>query len=55
MVPEHYIQFIQATTEDKKEIHTKFLSPNEAPEMYIEQDKYLKAIEYCNIHGLWEN
>ena len=55
MINEHYIQFIQAMSDDNKEIHTKFLSPNEAPEMDIAENKYSKAIEYCNIHGLWKN
>ena len=55
MINEHYIQFIQAMSEDKKEIITKFLSPDQTPEMHTDTSKYHKAIEYCNIHGLWTN
>lgn len=55
MIPEHYIMFIQAVSEDNKEIKTKFLSPNELPEMSIGTDNYSKAYEYCNIHGLWKS
>lgn len=55
MVEEHYIEFIQAINMNKNEIKTKFLSPSDAPEMEIEQNKYQKACEYCNIHGLWAN
>lgn len=55
MLPEHYIMFIQAVSDDAKEIKTKFLSADELPEMSIETDNYSKAYEYCNIHGLWKS
>lgn len=55
MINEHYIQFIQAISNNEKEIITKFLNPEDEPEMHIPEGKYNKAIEYCNIHGLWKS
>lgn len=56
MLNEHYIQFIQAISEDKSFIQTKFLEPNQEPKMFLNSDANCKfAREYCNIHGLWEN
>lgn len=54
MTKEHYIQFIQAVSKDKKCIHTKFLSPEERAEFDITNfGDSLDSFEYCNIHGLW--
>ena len=52
MTKEHYIEFIQSYSTDKKYIETKFLSPEEKPETEL-QKEYKNAREYCNIHGLW--
>ena len=55
MTPEHHIEFIEAISEDKKEVQIKFLGINEPPEMYIGNNTQLNcAIEYCNLHGLWK-
>ncbi len=55
MNEEHHIEFIQALTEDKKCVVTKFLNINEEPKMNFEEDKKFNcAIEYCNLHGLWK-
>ncbi len=54
MTPEHHIEFIQAMSEDKKHVYTKFLEITDEPKMKI-NNQYKKAREYCNIHGLWQN
>ena len=55
MTEEHYIEFIQVISEDKKYASIKFLKPFEEPKMSVnENTKYKTAREYCNIHGLWE-
>ena len=55
MLNEHYIQFIEAFSKTKNEMHLKYLNPNEEPVMVLKDsfDIY-KALELCNIHGLWE-
>ncbi len=57
MEDEHYIQFIEAISKDKKYIKRKYLNPKEEPLLKLKcLDKGdLSAIEYCNIHGLWKN
>ena len=55
MTDEHYIQFIETYTTDKKELHLKFFAPEEIPEMEAglsDTDKF-SSIEFCNIHKLW--
>ena len=55
MIQEHYIQFIQVISEDKNCIQTKFLHPNEDPQIKIKDGLKPKcAIEYCNLHGLFK-
>lgn len=54
MLPEHHIEFIQAISEDKQCIKTKFLKTDKEPSMTINtEDNYNSAFEYCNIHELW--
>ena len=53
MIKEHFIQFIETFSPDKKEVHIKFFSPEEQPEAKAKIDGEFKAVEYCNIHGLW--
>lgn len=56
MLEEHYIEFIQAISEDKKHIETKFLNAGEKPEMELCDIRNKNcAREYCNIHGLWHS
>ena len=56
MVSEHYIQFIEAYNEDKTELRIKFLNPEEKAEYEITDFRGgTKALEHCNIHGLWRN
>jgi len=54
MTDEHYIQFIEAYSEDKKYIKRKYLSPNEEPVLKLKCNcADTVARELCNIHGLW--
>lgn len=55
MQKEHYIQFIEVISKDKRFIKRKYLNPDEEPEMIIkclEKDDF-NSREYCNIHGLY--
>ena len=54
MLPEHYIQFIEVQSDS--EIRIKFLDSNSKAEYEI-SNMYgnIKALEYCNIHGLWRS
>ena len=57
MEKEHYIQFIEAISNDKRYVKRKYLYENEEPEMIIKclnNDDFF-AREYCNIHGLYSN
>ena len=55
MIPEHYIMFIETISEDKNNVHLKFLHSGEEPKMFLKEALgNTKALEFCNIHGLWE-
>lgn len=54
MLKEHYIQFIEVFDNEKKEMHLKYFEPENIPEFdisYLKDD--VKAVEFCNLHGLW--
>ncbi len=52
MIPEHYIEWIEASAEDT--VMIRFLTPKDNPEAEFETTVEVnKAREYCNIHGLW--
>lgn len=54
MLPEHYIMFVETISKDKNSLHLQYLHPSDEPKMRIKDDiDGLKALEYCNIHGLW--
>lgn len=55
MLPEHYIMFIETISQDKNYVHLKYLHPGEQAKMLLDRN-YGKtlALEFCNIHGLWE-
>jgi superoxide reductase len=55
MSEEHYIQFIEAISNDSNEIRLKYLHPNQIAEFDITNFDSSKAIELCNIHKLWRN
>lgn len=53
-LPEHHIEFIVLITD--KNIVMKNLNPGDVPEAIFqlkEDEKVIKAYEYCNLHGLW--
>ncbi|MCI6857831.1 MAG: desulfoferrodoxin [Eubacterium sp.] len=55
MLPEHFIEWIAISTKEGGQI--KKLNPGEKPEavFYLaEGDEFVSALEYCNLHGLWE-
>ncbi len=55
MLSEHYIEFIETVSEDKKCVHIKFFDPGDEPKMVVDRPENVnKAYELCNIHGLWE-
>ncbi len=54
MTVEHHIAFIVLVTD--KNIYMEKLNPTLFPEAHFEledDEKILKAYEYCNLHGLW--
>lgn len=56
MTNEHYIQFIEAYTKDKNELHIKFFEPSEIAKFDISYlNNNIEMQELCNIHGLWRN
>ncbi len=56
MENEHYIQFIETISEDKKFVQRMYLYPTEDPVMQIDNNDKIKiAREFCNIHELWVN
>ncbi len=57
MVDSHYIEFIEAISNDEKYVKRKYLSPNDKPELILTgvKENNFKMREHCNIHGLFEN
>lgn len=50
----HYIEFIEIIADNK--IYKKFLKPGDEPIANFEiKSDNIKAIVYCNIHGLWQS
>lgn len=55
MSEEHHIEFIESIDSENNTITVKFLRTDEEPKMHLKNcSNNMKAIEYCNIHGLWE-
>ena len=56
MEKEHYIQFIEIYSKDKKYVKRKYLCPEEAAKLKLKclDLNSMTARELCNIHGLWE-
>jgi len=54
MVDEHYIMFIEAISKDKDHMKLKYLHPGDEPHMIHKKSGEIYALDYCNIHGLWE-
>jgi superoxide reductase len=57
MTDEHYIQFIEVVSNDKRYVKRKYLNPSEEPTFLLKGYDIgaLSAREYCNLHGLWES
>lgn len=54
MEEQHYIQFIEVHSPDKKHVKRKYLYPNEEPVLKLKCGcNEIAARELCNIHGLW--
>ena len=56
MTEEHYIEFI--IIETSKGYTVRNLKPGDSPSVdYIlsEDEEYVNAYAYCNLHGLWNN
>ena len=56
MLPEHYIEWIMVQTNFGNQ--RKVLKPGDAPIAkfaLLEGEEVIKALEYCNIHGLYSN
>lgn len=54
MTNEHYIQFIETISEDRKRSELQYLTPQDQPIMQIKDKINVKnARTFCNIHGLW--
>ena len=54
METEHYITFIILETDDGM-VYQKNLKPGETAEMTVKTDaKAVRALEFCNKHGLWQ-
>ena len=56
MEDNHYIQFIEVNSADKRYVKRKYLYPHEDPVLQYKCncDK-VEARELCNIHGLWSS
>ena len=53
MTDEHYVMFIETISADKNKISIEYLYPSMPPEIFSNINEDI-ALEYCNIHGLWE-
>ncbi len=56
MIEEHHIEFIECYTQDQKNVKIRFLDLSDEPAMVINtNDNYNGAVEFCNLHGLWQS
>ena len=56
MLPEHYIEWIMIQTNFGNQ--RKVLKPGDAPIArfsLLEEEEVIRALEYCNLHGLYSN
>ena len=55
MNDDHYIMFIESISEDRNRMKLQYLHPGQEAKMLLEQKiGKEKALEFCNLHGLWE-
>lgn len=51
----HYIMFIESISEDRNRMKLQYLHPGQEAKMLLEEKLGKeKALEFCNLHGLWE-
>lgn len=56
MEDSHYIEFVQLIVDEQ--VYTKYLEPNQDPIVSFRVPytyTTIKAVAYCNIHGLWSS
>ena len=55
MGSDHWIEWVELTSEDGMFIQRQMLTPSDAPEATFKTDaEKVVAREYCNLHGLWK-
>ena len=55
MTPEHWIEWIEITSEDGMFMQRRMLTPSSTPEAVFKTDaQKVTALAYCNLHGLWK-
>lgn len=55
MTPEHWIEWIEITSEDGIFMQRRMLTPSSTPEAVFKTDaQKVTALAYCNLHGLWK-
>jgi superoxide reductase len=56
MTAEHYIEWIEISTDDGMFMQRQMLTPDSAPEATFKTDAAkVVAKAYCNLHGLWKD
>ena len=55
MTEEHHIEFIERVSDDKRKVTLEYLQVHGMPRIELQQNVQAEsAIEFCNLHGLWE-
>lgn len=53
---DHWIEWIELTSEDNMFVQRQMLTPTSAPEAQFKTDAAkVVAMAYCNLHGLWKS
>lgn len=56
MTEEHHVMFMENISENQDEVKIKFFEPSQDAILTSDiKDKNQSALEYCNIHGLFES
>ena len=55
MTNEHHIEFMELISNDNKNLQIQYFNVSDEPKMLLEKEhcEYNKALELCNLHGLW--
>lgn len=55
MNDDHYIMFVETISEDKNHINLQYMHPGQEAKMLLENKiGKTRALDFCNLHGLWE-